>query len=276
MNPIAALLVVVLAVAAILALVRLAVGFVTVHDYERGLRYSRGRFAGLLAAGTYTYVRPFGEIRVLDTRPSFLTVEGQEVLTSDGVPLRISLVARFVVGDAVSAVTGDQDFRRALYLALQLGLRDVIAAHTADELLASRATIGPAVRERTGSLLAGLGLELLVVEARDLMVPGELKRAFAGVAAARKEADIALERARGETAALRNLANAARLLEDHPGLVQLRALQEVGSSSGNTIVLGLPDGTGGVVPAGRPARRDPAGRRDVVARPIAEEDGGRR
>lgn len=248
MNPLVALLVIIVVVAVLVALARLLVGFVTVHDYERGLRYSRGRFTGLLGAGTYTFVRPLGEIRVLDVRPTFVTVEGQEVLTADGVALRVSLAARYVIGDAVSAISGDQDYRRALHVALQLGLRDVVAGRTAEELLSARSTIGPAVSERTASLLSGLGLELLVVEARDLMIPGELKRAFAGVVSARKDAEIALERARGETAALRNLANAARLLEDHPGLAQLRALQELGASPGNTLVLGMPDGAGSVLP----------------------------
>ncbi|MFL5758009.1 MAG: slipin family protein, partial [Chloroflexota bacterium] len=73
--------------------------------------------------------------------------------------------------------------------------------------------------------------------------PGELKRAYASVLAARKEGEAALERARGETAALRNLANAGRLVETNPGLLQLRMLQELGASSGNTIVMGLPDTT---------------------------------
>ena len=72
------------------------------------------------------------------------------------------------------------------------------------------------------------------------MFPGELKRTFAQVVTARKEGLAALERARGETAALRNLANAARTMEGNPALMQLRVLQEIGKSPGNTVVLGLP------------------------------------
>ena len=72
------------------------------------------------------------------------------------------------------------------------------------------------------------------------MVPSEMKRAFAGIVAARREGEAALERARGETAALRGLANAGRMLDDNPGLLQLRILQQLGASSGNTIMLGVP------------------------------------
>jgi regulator of protease activity HflC (stomatin/prohibitin superfamily) len=240
-NPILAVLaaaVIVVVVAAVLGLMRI----ITVHDYERGLRYSRGRLRGLLDPGAYVSFRPLSEIQVFDMRPTLVTIDGQDVLTADGVNLRISLVAKYLVGDPAAAVGGDQDYRRALYVTLQLALREVLAGRTADQVLAGRGELGPAAKERSAGAMARLGVELLSVDVRDLMLPGELKRAFAGVVAARKEGEIALERARGETAALRNLANAARMLEDHPGLVQLRLLQEIGASSGNTVVVGMQDG----------------------------------
>jgi regulator of protease activity HflC (stomatin/prohibitin superfamily) len=245
-GPLIVLLVVV--VAALLA--RAFMDVVTVHDYERGLRYRRGRFSGLVDPGTYPVIRAFNEVRVLDGRPSFITVEGQEVLTSDGVPLKVSLAARYVVGDPVAAVTGDQSYSRAMYLELQLSLRDVVARGTIDEILGARSNIGPAIFEETASKLARMGIELLAVEVRDLMLPGDLKRMFAGVVAARKEGEAALERVRAETAALRNMANAGRMIEDNPGLLQLRMLQQLGASSGNTVMLSMPDG---VSPGTQPA-----------------------
>jgi len=234
-----------LAIVAVALLVRAFVGVVTVHDYERGLRYRSGRFSGLVDPGSHVIIRPFTEVRILDGRPAFLVVEGQEVLTSDGVAVKVSLAARYVVGDPVAAVTNEQDFRRAIYLELQLGLRDALAAGTVEEVFAARSKIGPAVLERTASSLARIGVELLSVEVRDLMVPGELKRLFAGVVAARKEGEASLERVRAETASLRGLANAGRMIEDNPGLLQLRMLQQVGGSTGNTVLLSMPDGQGG-------------------------------
>jgi len=106
------------------------------------------------------------------------------------------------------------------------------------------------------------------VAIRDVMVPGELKRAYAAVLAARKDGEAALERARGETASLRNLANSARLLDDSPGLLRLRALQEVGKSTGNTIMLGLDGGSpttaSEVRAASRTARRTTASPGDAA------------
>jgi SPFH domain / Band 7 family len=108
----------------------------------------------------------------------------------------------------------------------------------------------PPFREIAAGRLGEIGVELLSVDVRDVMVPAELKRAYAAVVTARHEGAASLERARGETAALRSLANAGRLLEDHPGLLSLRLVQELGAHPGNTVVLGLPDAG----PAGVPGR----------------------
>ena len=247
-----------LVVVIVAILARPFVRFVTIYDYQRGLRYRTGRFSGLVESGPHVSLRGFNEIRVLDARPTSLTVPGQEILTADGVALKVSLTAHYVIADPVAAVTGDQDFLRALYVALQAGLRDAIAGRTADEILGARGEIGPATGAAVATELARLGVELLGVDVRDVMVPGELKRAFAGIVAARREGEAALERARGETAALRSLANAGRLVDENPGLLQLRLLQQLEASSGNTVVMGWPGPDGRLPPPPAPASPTPA------------------
>jgi regulator of protease activity HflC (stomatin/prohibitin superfamily) len=219
------------------------VGQVTVHEYERGLRFTRGTFTGLAGAGTITFLKPTTEIRLLDVRPTSMTIEGQEVLTSDRVALKISLVSRSVIGDAAAYVLSDSAAARTMYLSIQLGLREVVASRTVDEILAARTTIGPEILALVAPQVVSIGIELTAVEVRDVMVPADLKRAFAAVVAARHEGAAALERARGETAALRGLANAGRLVTDNPGLLSLRVVQELSARGGNSIVLGL-DGAG--------------------------------
>jgi regulator of protease activity HflC (stomatin/prohibitin superfamily) len=251
-------LVLLLVAIVVVALARPFVRFVTVYDYQRGLRYRMGRFSGLVESGPHVSFRGFNEVRV----------PGQEILTSDGVALKVSLTAHYVIADPVAAVTGDQEFLRALYIALQAGVRDAIAGRTADEILGARGEIGPATGAAVATDLARLGVELLGVDVRDVMVPGELKRAFAGIVAARREGEAALERARGETAALRSLANAGRLVDDNPGLLQLRLLQQLEGSSGNTVVMGWPGPDGrlppppaaGPAPAATPSRGRSSGR----------------
>lgn len=61
------------------------------------------------------------------------------------------------------------------------------------------------------------------------------------VEATRLQGQAALERARAEQAALRSLANAARLVRDNPELAQLRLLQTIENAKRPaTIVLGQP------------------------------------
>ena len=95
------------------------------------------------------------------------------------------------------------------------------------------------------------------------MFPGDVKKAFTEVLKAKQEGQAALERARGESAALRNLANAARLLENNPALQNLRLMQSM-SAAGNTLVMGLPTGfvplkAGKPVSPGSDARQDEPG-----------------
>ena len=103
-----------------------------------------------------------------------------------------------------------------------------------------------------------LGIELQEAAIRDLTFPGELKKIFTQVVKARQEGLAALEKARGETAALRNLANAAQMVERNPSLLQLRLLQVLAQQPGNTVVLGLQQTTT-PIPVSGSATRDLTG-----------------
>lgn len=230
-------LVVVIAV----VLVRLNVGRVTVFEYERGLRYRDGRFAGVLGAGPHWIFRPTTVIRKIDARPRFVTLPGQEVLSSDGVTLKVTVAARYEIADAGIAVNTVENFHEALYLTLQLALRSIVGQAAIDDVLSRRDQFGARLEESSAAEIETYGLRLLSVDVKDVMFPGELKKMFAQVVQAQKEGQAALERARGETAALRNLANAAQLVDANPALMQLRLLQQLSGSSGHTIVIGFPD-----------------------------------
>jgi hypothetical protein len=81
---------------------------------------------------------------------------------------------------------------------------------------------------------------LISVNLKDIMFPGKLKEIFAQVVNAKKEGLAAIEKARGETAALRHLANAAKMIDGNPNLMPLRLVQALGEASGNTLILGMP------------------------------------
>jgi regulator of protease activity HflC (stomatin/prohibitin superfamily) len=230
-----------LAALVVIAFVRLTLRRVTIFEYEQGLRYRGGRFAGVLGAGPHWIYRPTTVIHKVDVRPRFASLGGQEILSSDGVTLKVTIAARYEIADASIAINKVQNYQEALYLTLQLALREIVSQATIDEVLTRRDQFAERLRERTAAEIDTFGLRLLSVNIKDIMFPGELKKMFAQVVQAQKDGQAALERARGETAALRSLANAAQLVEANPALLQLRLLQQLSSSSGHTIVLGFPD-----------------------------------
>ena len=239
MAPLVLLLVLVIVGLAVRARFR----HVTVFEYERGLLYVGGRLRSVLDTGQYWIWTPTRTLTKVDTRPRIAAVPGQEVLTADGIAVKLSLVALYRVADPILAVNGQASYELSLYTEMQLAIRRLVSAESIDSLLEKRALLGPQLLEQVRGPAAAFGLEVETADVKDLTLPGELKKLFTQVTKARQEGLAALERARGETAALRNLANAARLVQDNPSLMQLRMLQVVGEQSGNTVVLGFPHGS---------------------------------
>jgi regulator of protease activity HflC (stomatin/prohibitin superfamily) len=222
---------------------------VTVEAWEQGLLFRHGALVRALDPGGYRFWSSGYSLRPVDVRPWIVSVPAQEVSTSDGVSVKVTAAGQARVVDAAMSVTGTQDASSALYLAVQIAMRDVVGRHTVDELVATRTEIG---QELLASLqgIDQLGLVVDRLDLKDIVVPGDLKRAQASVLIARAEGQAALERARGETAALRGLANAARLTAENPALYQLRLLQQLASTSGHTVVIGTPPPL--VAPDGHP------------------------
>lgn len=235
-------LVVIVLVAAAAAIRRLF-DRITIFEFERGLRYRAGRFAGIVGPGQYWLPRWRTAVRKVDLRPSTTTIPGQEVISADGVSLRVSVAVRYAIADPAVAVNNIEDYHAAMHVAVQLALREIVGSTPIEQLLEHRGDIGAELVKRVAPEFERFGLQLETADVKDLMFPGDLRRTFAQVVAARQEGLAALERARGETAALRNLANAARLIDTNPNLLQLRLLQQLATSGGNTIVLGLPTTT---------------------------------
>ena len=211
----------------------------TIFEYERGLRFRRGRFVRVLNPGVYWHVPAITRIQRVDIRPTRVAVAGQEVLSADGVAVKASLAATYRVADPQRAILATDDYRTAVYTELQLALRAIVSETRVEDLLQQRGEMSARLKAIPAEKLSAIGVELEDAAVRDLTLPGELKKIFAQVVKARQEGLAALERARGETAALRNLANAAQMIERSPSLVQLRLLQVLAQQPGNTLVLGV-------------------------------------
>jgi regulator of protease activity HflC (stomatin/prohibitin superfamily) len=217
------------------------VATVIVQAWERLVRYRDGRLEAVLEPGRHRYSllryrrgRRW-ETRV-DMRPRLWAVPGQELLTADSLPVRVSVHVEVSVVDPVRFVEAAGEPQAVLYAAVQLALRAAVAARSLEQLLAERQELNAELAAAVAPVAERLGVAAGQVVVRDVMLPAELRRAAAEVVLARQRGLAELERARAEAAALRSLANTARLLADHPELLQLRTVQAA-ERSGSTVVL---------------------------------------
>jgi len=217
-------------IAAIAFVVSRAFERVTVYEYQHALHFVKGRLKGILPPGAYWLFTPNSAVEVIDARPRVITIPGQEVISSDGVSLKVSVLVEYQVLDPKICLLNSASFMESLYAHVQAALREAIGDRAIDQVLESRATLGQLLKARTDKKAAELGLELKSTSVKDIMFPGPLKDSFSQAARAKQEGLAALERARGESAAMRSLANAARLMEDNPNLYQLRLLQALGDT----------------------------------------------
>jgi regulator of protease activity HflC (stomatin/prohibitin superfamily) len=217
--------------------------FIVPEGYA-GLLYQHGKFVAQLGVGrNVRWGRGF-TLAHQDLRKAILAVTGQEVLTADNVSLKASLSVCYQVVDPVKALHEAQNWAADLHNQVQLALRAVVGELPVETLVTQRPSVAAKLLALVQPAAARFGVQVHAVELKDLMYPAELKRAFAESLKARQEGQAALERARGESAALRNLANAARVLEGNPELLNLRLLQSItaAQAAGNTLVLGMPTG----------------------------------
>lgn len=158
-----------------------------------------------------------------------LQLAPQEIPTADGAQIKVTAVAQVRAVDAARTLEFEQP-DQPVYLAIQIALRDEFADLTLEE--AAKVTrnnpelIG---RVQARAVAAGkeIGYEVASVVIKDVILPGELRAAALELLTAKTRGLAQLEVARAETAALRALANGAKILEEHPPLAKLRMVQAI-------------------------------------------------
>ena len=213
---------------------------VTIYDFQKGLLYKKGSFVKTLNAGKYYYLKSNSAIQVIDTRKTLVTLPGQEILTKDNVNIKITLVGFYEVTDPVKAKHQSENYVTEFYNLSQIILRDLVGAVTIDELLEKKGEIDIQLLAGVSEKAKGLGLTISTLSVKDIMLPANLKKAFSGILEAQKEAQRQLEKARGEQAVLRNLANSSGMYESNPMLLQARLVQAL-STGNNSIVFNADD-----------------------------------
>jgi len=190
---------------------------VIIKNTHRGLRYEDGVLVRVLDAGRHVlpgraslpFLRhPRVEIVLVDVRERELTIKGQEILTSDKVAIRVSIVVQFRVTDPAAAMQQVAEYEDRLYSDVQLAARRSLASMTLEDILTNRTRLSEDILAEVLGAAAGYGVQILRADVKDLIFPGNLQEIMNRVLAAERLSQAELVQARTKAEAQRIEAEA--------------------------------------------------------------------
>ena len=231
------LVVLVLLVAAGAASVRI------VKQYELGVLFRLGRVIGTREPGLRFIIPVVDVLPRVSLRIVTMPIQSQGIITRDNVSVDVSAVAYFRVVDAVKSVVAIENVAAAINQIAQTTLRKVVGQHTLDETLSETDRINLDIREILDVNTVEWGVEVTLVELKDIQLPESMKRAMARQAEAEREKRAKIINAEGESLAAAALGDASDTMMKHPLALQLRNLQtlvELGVDKNTTVVFPAP------------------------------------
>ncbi|MBT0567633.1 SPFH domain-containing protein [Williamsia sp. CHRR-6] len=237
-----AFVVVVVIVLIVIALL-LAASIRVVTQYERGVLMRFGRVVDVRQPGL-TFIIPVVDRLVrVSMRVVTMPIQSQGIITRDNVSVDISAVAYFRIVDAVKSVVAIENIRIAIDQIAQTTLRKVVGKHALDEALSDTDAINSDIRTILDVTTLEWGVEVTLVELKDIQLPVSMQRAMARQAEAEREKRAKIIAAEGEAMAAAALGQAADTMAAHPIALQLRNLQtlvEIGVEKNTTVIFPAP------------------------------------
>jgi len=227
----------------VVLLVLLGLAVRIIKQYEQGVLFRLGRVQGTLQPG-FRVIIPFVDVlHRVSLRIITMPIQSQGIITRDNVSVDVSAVAYFRVVDAVKSVVAIENVGAAIDQIAQTTLRKVVGQHTLDETLSETDRINLDIREILDLTTLAWGVEVTLVELKDIQLPETMKRAMARQAEAEREKRAKIINAEGESLAAAALGEASDTMMAHPLALQLRNLQslvEIGVDKNTTVVFPAP------------------------------------
>src|SRR6187200_750981 len=228
-------------VAVLLVIAALSVKIV--KQYEQGVLFRFGRVVGLRDPGIRLIIPIVDVLHRVSMRIVTMPIQSQGIITRDNVSVDVSAVAYFRVVDATKSVVAIENVNAAIDQIAQTTLRKVVGQHTLDETLSETDRINDDIRQILDVTTAEWGVEVTLVELKDIQLPDSMKRAMARQAEAEREKRAKIIAAEGEAIAAVALGAASDTMMAHPVALQLRNLQslvEIGVDKNSTVVFPAP------------------------------------
>ncbi|MEU7863994.1 slipin family protein [Nonomuraea sp. NPDC049141] len=214
-----------------------------VKQYEQGVLFRLGRVQGVREPGLRLIIPVVDVMRRVSLRIVTMPIQSQGIITRDNVSVDVSAVAYFKVIDATKSVVAIENVRAAIDQIAQTTLRKVVGQHTLDETLSETDRINLDIRQILDVTTVEWGVEVTLVELKDIQLPETMKRAMAKQAEAEREKRAKIINAEGEHLAAAALGEASDIMMAHPLALQLRNLQslvEIGVDKNSTVVFPAP------------------------------------
>lgn len=214
-----------------------------VRQYEHGVLFRLGRVIGVRMPGLRLIIPVIDRLQLVSLRIVTMPIQSQGIITQDNVSVDISAVAYYRVIDAVKSVVAIENVAAAINQIAQTTLRKVVGRHSLDQTLSETEHINSDIREILDALTLEWGVEVTLVELKDIQLPDSMKRAMARQAEAEREKRAKIIAAEGESIAAAALGEASDIMMAHPLALQLRNLQslvEIAVDKNSTVVFPAP------------------------------------
>lgn len=214
-----------------------------VRQYEQGVLFRLGRVIGVRMPGLRFIIPVIDRLQLVSLRIVTMPIQSQGIITQDNVSVDISAVAYYRVIDAVKSVVAIENVAAAINQIAQTTLRKVVGRHSLDQTLSETEHINSDIREILDALTLEWGVEVTLVELKDIQLPESMKRAMARQAEAEREKWAKIIAAEGESIAAAALGEASDMMMAHPLALQLRNLQslvEIAVDKNSTVVFPAP------------------------------------
>jgi regulator of protease activity HflC (stomatin/prohibitin superfamily) len=228
---------------AILLIALLIASIRILREYERGVVFQLGRFWKVKGPGLVILIPGIQQMVRVDLRTVVLDVPTQDVISRDNVSVKVNAVIYFRVVDPEKAIIQVENFHEATSQLAQTTLRSVLGKHELDDMLAERERLNLDIQKVLDAQTDVWGIKVANVEIKHVDLDESMIRAIARQAEAERERRAKVIHAEGELQASEKLMQAARVLAQQPGAMQLRYMQTLSNIAGDktsTIVFPLP------------------------------------
>ena len=207
------------------------------REYERGVIFRLGRFAGIKGPGLFLIVPIVDRMTKIDIRIVTLDIPSQQVITKDNVPVMVDAVLYFKVSDPGKAIIEVENYLMATSQNSQTSLRGVIGASDLDEILSEREKINQKLHEIIDNATDPWGIKVTAVEVKHVEIPENMQRAIAKQAEAERMKRAKIILADGEYLAAEKLRLAGQILNANPIILRyLETLADAAKEKNTTIL----------------------------------------